>query len=217
MLAILETKLNLVHSIKAAKYINPGWDVIHNLDEAPYGRILIVYDPNLILLSKVFDNSQIIHCHAKNIITSNTFYISVVYASNNKATRNSFLHDLPALRQDTHPWIIFGDFNCYNKLADRLGGNPLSLNEIQPLRSAVIESNLIDINTTGMRFSWNNKRRHGRRTYSKIDHAFGNNLALSKWPTLYNHLPPPLLSDHSPLIIHLTGRWHQKKIKFQIF
>lgn len=217
VLAVLETKLNLAISIKAAEYINPRWKFIHNHNEATYGRILILYNPNLVQLSPILSTPQLIHCHALDINEQSTFYVSFVYAYNSVNARESLLSVIPSLRQNTHPWLILGDFNCCHSLSDRMGGNPLSLSEIKPLADALYDSDLVKIRTLGMQYTWNNKRRHGCRTFSTIDHSFSNQSAYTKWPLLFNHIPPPLLSDHSPQIIHLREADLRGKSNFKFF
>jgi hypothetical protein len=217
IIAMLETKLNHDLTIKAANYIRPAWNYVHNLDEAEYGRILILYNPLHVHINPILSTPQMIHCHAKSVYDNTSFYITFVYALNSVSGRAKLFDIIPALRQNSHPWLLSGDFNCCYKLSDRDGGNPLSLNEINPLVSTLNLAEIIPVKTVGLQFTWNNKRRHGRRTFSRIDHSFSNLNALEKWPFLYCLLPPPLLSDHSPQIIHLRGADMRGKSSFKFF
>jgi hypothetical protein len=217
ILAVLETKLNLPLTLKAAEYINKEWKLIHNLSNSPFGRIMILFNPLHIYLTSLLSTDQMIHCHARDINDNSSYYITFVYAANSANARKTLHAVIPSLRQNTHPWLIIGDFNCCLNLSDRVGGNPLTPNEIQPLNSTLMEADLIPVNSVGMQYTWNNKRRNGVRTFSRIDHSFSNHKALLQWPLLYNFLPPPILSDHSPQIIHLRVMDMRRKSNFKFF
>lgn len=45
MLILAETKVNYVSAYAAAALINNSWDILHNLAQAPFSRLLIVWDP----------------------------------------------------------------------------------------------------------------------------------------------------------------------------
>lgn len=45
LLAIFETKLNSSLSLRATNFINPAWQMLNNLEEAPFGRIPILFNP----------------------------------------------------------------------------------------------------------------------------------------------------------------------------
>lgn len=203
--AILETKLDLPLTIAAAKYVNPSWTLSHNLPEASYGRIMVLHNPNVLSLDLILSTPQLMHFHAKILNPISSFYISVVYAANSPHIRQNLFNLLPALRQDTHPWVVLGDFNSCLTLADKQGGIPLMPREINPLVTSVFDSTLIPISKCGALFSWNNRSRSGVRTFCNLDHSFSNFQALSAWPILSSFLPQPILSDHSPIIIS-TGK-----------
>lgn len=179
-LAILETKLSQCLTLRAVRYIKPSWKLIHNHNEAIYGRIMIIYDPSSLQLYPITSSRQIIRCHALNTPPTSYFYLSFVYAENSSNARLSLFSDIPFLRQNTHPWIAFGDFNSPLRLFDRTGGNPVSLNEIKALNMVMHNSDLLEIIATGVACTWNNKRKHGCRTFSNIDHAFCNLETITK-------------------------------------
>lgn len=191
--------------------------MLHNLSEAPYGRILILYNPSLISLNPVHSFDQLIQCHAHNLHYNTSFYISFIYASNFLMSRLPLLKTIHSLTQSSHPWLILGDFNCCYDSSQRYGGNPSSLTEIRPLKETIESSELIPIKCSGMPFSWNNKKRQGPRTFTLIDHAFSNSKSFSYWLAMYCHMPPLILSDHSPILLHLTELDMKGKASFKIF
>lgn len=200
-IAISETKLNLALSIKFASFLNPSWSYMHNLDQAPYGRLLVLWNPIIFHISPLIVHKQFIHSLAIHLPSNQSFHITTIYAENSKDNRQLLLDNLPSLKPSNSPWLCFGDWNCMQSSSDKSGGNPLSLRDIKPLNSAILSSELFPINETGCYYTWNNCNRSGDRTYCKLDRSYFNLEALSAWPHLIASYIPPSLSDHSPIIL----------------
>lgn len=83
----------------------------------------------------------------------------------------------------------------------KIGGNPLSLKDISPLKQALIDSSLSHIPFIGAEYTWNNKSKNGPRTFCKLDHAFHNIHSINLWPNLLCKFLNPSISDHSPIIL----------------
>ncbi|XP_074315445.1 uncharacterized protein LOC141651643 [Silene latifolia] len=66
------------------------------------------------------------------------------------------------------PWAITSDFNCVLSAGERVGGNTPS-GEMEPFRHCVADCGVIDIDSTGSLFTWNNKQKPEERIYSRID------------------------------------------------
>lgn len=76
------------------------------------------------------------------------------------------------------------------RASNRSSGSPLTLRDISPINSALTNSSLLEMQSSGLLFTWNNKSRSKTRTMSRIDHAFLNFLALSSWPNILNYVFP---------------------------
>jgi exonuclease III len=217
LIGLLETKLSFPLSQKAVNYINPSWSFHHNHDVAAYGRILVMYNPSEITLSPILMCRQSIHYHILLTQKQTSFYLTIVYADNSNNSRNTFLKTLPPLRQASHPWLVMGDFNSCFDYNDKFGGIPLTPRDLDPLNQSVIDSELLLVNKSGAKYSWNNRSRSGVRTFTTIDHSFCNFQALSLWPNLSVYLPHPILSDHSPQILSLGNHLRRDKRSFKFF
>lgn len=215
LLSISETKLNAMLSCRAARYINPSWKFIDNLSHAPYDRFLVVYNPSIYLLSPIISTNQLIHSSILHIPSSTSFYITFIYASNSVPQRTLLF--IPHFRQDSHPWLVLGDFNSFYLAAHKSGGPPLSFRQISPLNLAIQDSSLLEIPSSGSEFTWTNKSRHGVKTLTRIDHAFSNFQAISLWPKIHLHIRMPLLPDHCPLILTFGESDNNIKSSFKFF
>lgn len=93
----------------------------------------------------------------------------------------------------------------------------MSLREIKPLNNAIDDSCLIEIKTSGAFYTWNNCSRNSARTFSKIDYSFCNQITLNSYPNVHNHIPLPMLSDHSPQILSFGVPALKVKSSFKFF
>jgi hypothetical protein len=98
ILAILETKLNHELTLKATNYINPTWKLLHNLAEVTHGRIMILFNPDHVILSSILSTPQMLHCHAISFYDHSSFYLTFVYGHNSTTFRLSLHNDIPFLR-----------------------------------------------------------------------------------------------------------------------
>lgn len=174
MIAILKTKLNASLTQKACKLINPIWSSINNLQEAPYGRILIMWDSTIFTANHISSTSQFIHIHCTHISTATTFYITFVYALNIREARNIVFHDVQQLNTLNLSWLLIEDFNSMYLSHQKYGGVPLALCDILPLNRFPSLNMLIPAPTTGTLYTWNNRKHDGPRTFCTLDHCFIN-------------------------------------------
>lgn len=168
LISISETKLNSTLSSRAAHYINPAWNYLDNLTFAPYGRILILYNPSIYSLTHILSTNQLIYTRITHIPTSTPFFCTFIYAENSVAHRQHLFNLLPHFRQESHPWLVVGDFNSSYLSSHKVGGPPLSAAQLSPLNIALHESSLIEIPFSGSQFTWTNKCRQGTRTLTKL-------------------------------------------------
>ncbi|CAI9089387.1 OLC1v1023953C1 [Oldenlandia corymbosa var. corymbosa] len=101
-------------------------------------------------------------------------------------------------------WIAIGDFNNVMNSNERVGGNPVSLTEMQGMRRCVDLCELQDLKQQGLWFTWSNKQVGGRRIYSKIDRALVNGQWIIEFPHSYVTALVEGVSDHCPLVLRLT-------------
>jgi len=129
----LETKLNHQLTISAARSINPVWILSYNFGEAPYGLIIVLHNPFIFSLLVILSTRQAIHHHVTFIPSHLSFYLTVVFADNSIDSRQNLFNLLPAFRQESHPWLVLGDFNCCLSFDVKYDGIPLYPREIYPL------------------------------------------------------------------------------------
>jgi endonuclease/exonuclease/phosphatase family metal-dependent hydrolase len=218
IMCISETKLDTQASLKARNLIAPSWLYDDNFLEANHGRLLTLWNPIFFKLSRLNASDQFIHYLCLHLPSNVSFHLTSVYAHNSLSLRQDFLNFLPSLKSDSTPWLIGGDFNSMYASNQKFGGCPLSLKDISPLNSALIQSNLFSAFSIGPDFTWSNNNRNGNPTLCKLDHIFLNISFLQHWPKSFYKILNPSLSDHCPLLFHCgMDDIHGTKHSFKFF
>ncbi|XP_021739781.1 uncharacterized protein LOC110706192 [Chenopodium quinoa] len=102
------------------------------------------------------------------------------------------------------------------EMQDRIGA-PVTLTEIENFGNCVRHSNLSEIKTDGLFFTWNNKQRGVGRVCSRIDRVFGNGAWLDTFQHTNAIFLPEGLMDHCPCVINVLGSVGNTKKPFKFF
>jgi endonuclease/exonuclease/phosphatase family metal-dependent hydrolase len=126
-----------------------------------------------------------------------SFTCTSVYASPNSSLRPNFWNYLAHLSQNiTNPWMLIGDFNETLLPSDQQGGI------FNNARAAIFakfmdDCNLLDLTTTGGRYTWH-RNNNGRRILSKkLDRSLANVEWRIAFPEAFVEVLCRLHSDHN--------------------
>lgn len=122
----------------------------------PGGRILIKWNSSIITLKPSLTTPQIVHGNI-TLFNGKIFTISCIYAHNDVADSGVLWDSRCVIVNSTsHPWFVYGDFNCilnYNEKEGRIIHLP---NEYSDFRECVINTNLMSLSIAGLFFTWSN-------------------------------------------------------------
>ena len=153
-----------------------------------------------------------------NVIDSNphsiTFSISrgnanttctCIYASPNPTLRPSLWNHLTHINHTIDgPWMLIGDFNETLLPSDQRGGI-FHHNRVAAFSNLMTTCNLLDLTTTGGRFTWH-RNNNGIRTISKkLDRSIANVDWRMAFPEASVEVLCRLHSDHNPLLLRFGG------------
>ncbi|KAL9226108.1 hypothetical protein vseg_001958 [Gypsophila vaccaria] len=102
-----------------------------------------------------------------------------------------------------------GDFNCVLNASERVGG------ELNPYGHCVGDCGMLDIQSVGALYTWNNKQRNEDRIYNKLDRVLVEKYWSDHFIDAFAHFLPDGLSDHTPCIVnfhHLAQ--HSRSFKY---
>ncbi|KAL9246165.1 hypothetical protein vseg_019735 [Gypsophila vaccaria] len=139
----------------------------------------------------------------------------MVYAFNGIMERNPLWLDLRRITQSiSWPWTVAGDFNCVLSVTERVGGY-VATAEMEPFRDCVDDYDLIDINSAGAVYTWNNKQKLEDRIYSKLDRFLINKQWSDLFPGALPYFLPECTYDHSPCVVsQYTYEKHAARLKY---
>lgn len=212
MFGLLETKLKLdkVTSFMHRKF--RGWDWCSNLEQVTGGRILIIWNPNLIECTPLSFSPQVIHCQVTDKVASKKFICSFVYSFNTVAERADLWNSLISwgVNNNEH-WILLGDFNSTLNAEDRLSGIPIANSDMDAFVSCTTVLGLEDMFSIGKKFTWSNGTH-----WAKLDRVLHNSL----WNSLNftcqaDFMDYNTLSDHTPALVNLSAQTLTKAKPFK--
>ncbi|XP_019229576.1 PREDICTED: uncharacterized protein LOC109210594 [Nicotiana attenuata] len=158
---------------------------------------------------------QAVTCKVSHRRLQVEFMMTVVYAFNTREERRSLWSYIENVSKNLGgPWIVMGDFNAVLHTNDRVRGNPVSLAEIIDFQQCIDQCDLMEMPTSGSRYTWND-RHSDNRILSKIDWAFINTAWLNLIPTYRASYLEEGISDHCPLKLSIGTSNRRTKDTFK--
>ncbi|XP_075091507.1 uncharacterized protein LOC142171714 [Nicotiana tabacum] len=168
----------------------------------------------------LFDMEQQLTLILFNPLSQKDFIVTLVYAKCDAIERIELWDSMYALAQDMNVlWLVDGDFNVIVYEEEKIGGIPVSLNEVEDFRHCINTCNLFDLDFKGSIYTWWNGRTNDDRISKRLDRC----LAKIKFKHMLHGVVATHLSktsfDHCPLIIScdLNAAPIKKSFKFLMF
>ncbi|GAV80194.1 Exo_endo_phos domain-containing protein [Cephalotus follicularis] len=172
------------------------------------GRVVVVWDPSLLLFVPTLVTEQAIHGHV--ILNGKVYaHISFVYGLCDRNARQSLWSELThcadMFREE--PWVVLGDFNVARFGIEHSTSSRVT-KAMQDFNRAVLSAELEDLRGTGLWYTWCNMRLGAGAISKKLDRALGNWQWFKSLGDTYAHFHPPGISDHSPITIQVRNKQH---------
>ncbi|XP_075076577.1 uncharacterized protein LOC107792041 [Nicotiana tabacum] len=130
------------------------------------------------------------------------FVLTLIYAKCDAIERIELWDSLYAMASDMDaPWLVGGDFNVIWDEEEKLGGLPVSLNEIDDFRHCINTCNLFDLGFKGSIFTWWNGRAEEDCIFKILDRCLANVEFQQKFPGIEVQHLSKTGSDHSPMFL----------------
>ncbi|PWA56770.1 RNA-directed DNA polymerase, eukaryota, Reverse transcriptase zinc-binding domain protein [Artemisia annua] len=153
-----------------------------------------------------------------NVADKKELFCSFVYAHNRYTHRRPLWDNLGLHKQlvRNRPWCVLGDFNSALNLEDKIEGSSVIDITMREFKECVDANELVDINRSGLQFTWTQKPRGLDGTLRKIDHIMANLRFLDSFAGAHAIFQPYRVSDHSPAILHIptTCKFKPRPFKF---
>jgi exonuclease III len=202
-LSILETHTSF--SRLSSFWINNGYSPIHIVEASGHsGGIWLLQQTTSNITANVLEANNYSVTFTVNLGAASTT-CTCVYASPTSTLRPNFWSYLTNLSHTiTGSWMLIGDFNETLLPSDQRGG--IFHHNRAALFSNLLDScNLMDLTTTGGRFTWHRNQNGVRILSKKLDRGLANVDWRLSFPEAFIEVLCRLHSDHNPLLLRFGG------------
>ncbi|GJR89610.1 uncharacterized protein Tco_0213621 [Tanacetum coccineum] len=202
------------------KNVFRSWEWTSNGNLCDKGsRIILGWDPGVVDLMVLAQTNQVLHTKIVFKKDQKTICCSFIYAHNRYTLRRELWHNLKMYKHFVRgkPWAILGDFNVALNLEDYASGPSGVDIAMREFKECVMKIEVMDINSSGLRFTWNQKPKGQGGVLKKIDRVMGNMECIDVFPCSYALFQPYRTSDHSPSILKIPKVTIDKPKPFKFF
>lgn len=222
LLGLLETRVKKENASSIASFLSPSFNWLFNYDHHENGRIWIGWDPSLWRVVHLATTDQHISCSVTRLATSESFFISFVYAFNTYMERKPLWSSLLSFQasitvdNEVGSWCILGDFNVCLKLDEINGGSLAWTLGMSDFKNFISNAKVVDLNFSGSFFSWWDSNVNSP-LLKKLDRVLINDTWMGAFPLSRAVFLPRGLSDHSPASVLMGLSREKLKKPFQVY
>ena len=135
-----------------------------------------MWNVEVVDLNVVAMTDQVVHTFNRFKADKKELFCSFVYAHNRYTHRRPLWANLGLHNQlvRNRPWCVLGDFNSALNLEDKVEVSSIIDIAMREFKECVDTNEFIDINRSGLQFTWNQKPRGLDGTFRKIDRIMAN-------------------------------------------
>nr|GEW92336.1 hypothetical protein [Tanacetum cinerariifolium] len=218
--AILESHVDLSSLSKIYSKVFRSWDWISNAGQSPHGcHIIVGWNVDIVNVMVLAQTAQALHVKIFHKASNKTIYCSFIYASNKQIDRRLLWTDLGIHKNVVRNslWILMGDFNVALNLEDTYAGTSSMTSAMCDFKDCVTDIEVVDVNSSGLHYTWNQKPKGGGGIPKKLDQIMGNIDFIDTFLGAYAIFQPYRISDHSPAVLKLPTLTSPKPKPFKFF
>ncbi|GJU60592.1 sugar transport protein 13 [Tanacetum coccineum] len=180
------------------------WDWTSNGNLCTKGTRIILgwnnYDNDLSVISQ---SDQVVHVRIWLKLEKKDLLCSFVYGHNRYTHRRPLWENLCIHKNyvRNRPWCLLGDFNASLFLDDSTAGSSTIDIAMREFKECVDDIEVMDIPSTGLRYTWNQKPKGSDGLLKKIDRVMGNTQFSDMFVGAHALFQPYRTSDHSPVVL----------------
>nr|GEX99632.1 hypothetical protein [Tanacetum cinerariifolium] len=133
--------------------------------------IILGWNPNIVKVVVILYDAQVMHVCVYFKDDKKELIFSFVYAYNQYMQRRDLWRNLTTHKAyfQNRPWCILGDFNVSLSVDDKSTGTSYIDTSMRDFQECINDLKLLNVNCTGLRFTWNQKPKGGDGILKKID------------------------------------------------
>ncbi|KAJ9544003.1 hypothetical protein OSB04_023710 [Centaurea solstitialis] len=216
--ALVETHLRADMLGNICNQVFGSWKWISNTNVSPNGtRIILAWDDCVGDVMMLECHAQFIHCFVRLRGGTGSFFLTIVYGSNSCVERRELWSGLRKAKvlMGTQPWTIMGDFNSMLFPHDGFGGTSRRNASMEEFFSCVEDIEVLDVNYSGIQYTWVQKPNGGDGIVRKLDRIMANLEFLDVFTHSSVVFKPQGLSDHAVGVLEINVVKTPKKRGFK--
>ncbi|GKD23066.1 RNA-directed DNA polymerase, eukaryota, reverse transcriptase zinc-binding domain protein [Tanacetum coccineum] len=168
-------------------------------------RIILGWNDDIVDVMVMAQTNQVMHVQVNMRVDNKTLFCSFVYADNYYIDRRVLWNNLVrhAGLMRNRPWVLLGDFNAALNIEDHSSSGYEPNAAMRDFKECVQAIEVVDVNSTGLHYTWNQKPKGSNGTLKKIDRIMGNLQFNDDFPGSFAIFQPYRISDHSPCVLRI--------------
>ncbi|GJX41003.1 hypothetical protein Tco_0255993 [Tanacetum coccineum] len=218
--AILESHVanSNLQGMCSKKFKNWHW-TSNGLSCVKGSRIILGWNPNIVKVVVISFDAQVMHTSIYFKDDKKELFCSFVYAHNRYLQRRDLWCNLITHKAyiRNRPWCILGDFNVSLSADEKSTGTSYIDTGMRDFQECVEDLELSDVNSTGLRFTWNQKPKGDDGILKKIDRIMANLEFYESFVGSSALFQPYRISDHSPAVLRIPMHSTRKPRPFKFY
>nr|GEX58808.1 hypothetical protein [Tanacetum cinerariifolium] len=197
-----------------------NWDWISNVTLCNKGcRIILGWNKDFADVLLITQSNQVVHTRVVHKADNKVLYCLFIYAGNKAIERHTLWADLELHKHVVRdsPWVIIGDFNVALNIEDSYFGSSLMNAAMCDFKDCVKKLKVLDINSFGLHYTWNQKPKGSNRMLKKLDRIMGDLGFVDNFPGAYALFQPYRISDHAPAVLKMPSLSVTKPKSFKFY
>ncbi|GKE76256.1 RNA-directed DNA polymerase, eukaryota, reverse transcriptase zinc-binding domain protein, partial [Tanacetum coccineum] len=218
--AILESHVADQNLEKMCKYVFSHWDWVSNAMTCNKGtRIIVGWNHNDVDVTVIHQDPQVIHTRVWLKADRKEFFCSFIYAHNKYTQRRPLWNGLCLHKSyiQNRMWCLLGDFNASLFAGDTSTGSSVLDITMREFKECVESIEVMDVQRTGLQFTWNQKPKGIDGILKKLDRAMANLEFQDSYVGAHAVFKPYRISDHSPSVLTIPSLVKVKPKPFKFY
>ncbi|GJS56484.1 RNA-directed DNA polymerase, eukaryota, reverse transcriptase zinc-binding domain protein [Tanacetum coccineum] len=182
-------------------------------------RIILGWNHNEVDVAIINQNDQAVHSRLWLKKEKKEIFCTFVYAHNKYNQRRDLWNALCLHKVfvNNRPWCLLGDFNATLHLSESTASSSCIDIAMREFKDCVNNIEVLDVQNTGLQFTWNQKPKGTDGILKKLDRVMANMTFVNDFAGSHAIFKPYRNSDHSPSVLCIPTATKVKPKPFKFF